>query len=147
MKRFLFLLAALCAVLIGCSTQATPVQETDVLLVTDGTSEKQYELEDLQSLQAAQAVFRDISYTGVPLSLLLEDAGFDTVTLSAVKATARDGFSANYEPALIARPDTLVAYARIDGPLADDEGAFRMVLPDQEGKLNPRKLVEIRVYP
>jgi hypothetical protein len=64
-----------------------------------------------------------------------------------VKATAVDGFSANYEPALFNKEDTLVAYARADGPLAEDEGPFRMVLPDQEGKLNPRQLVEIRAIP
>ena len=45
------------------------------------------------------------------------------------------------------REDTLVAYARVDGPLAEDEGAFRMVLPDQEGKMNPRQLVEIIAIP
>jgi hypothetical protein len=47
----------------------------------------------------------------------------------------------------IHREDTLVAYARVDGPLGEDEGSFRMVLPDQEGKMNPRELVEIIAIP
>ena len=67
--------------------------------------------------------------------------------LTAVKAVASDGFTANYESALYAREDTLVAYARVDGPLGEDEGTFRMVLPDQEGKMNPRQLVEIIAIP
>ena len=92
-----------------------------------------------------QAAFREVTYSGVPLSLLLADAGFDPSTLKAVKATAADGFSVNYDPELVNRPDTLVAYGRVDGPLGEDEGTFRMVLPDQEGKLNPRDLVELTV--
>jgi len=84
---------------------------------------------------------------GVPLTVLLQDAGIDPAALKIVKAVAVDGFSANYESALFAREDTLVAYARADGPLGDDEGSFRMVLPDQEGKLNPRELVEIIAIP
>jgi DMSO/TMAO reductase YedYZ molybdopterin-dependent catalytic subunit len=116
-------------------------------MVTDGTNEQSYSVDDLKALGAEEAAFQEVTYTGVPLRLLLEDAGFDPASVSAVKATAADGFSANYDPELVNRPDTLVAYARADGPLAEEDGTFRMVLPDQEGKLNPRDLVELRVYP
>jgi hypothetical protein len=60
---------------------------------------------------------------------------------------ASDGFTANYESALFSREDTLVAYATVDGPLGEEDGAFRMVLPNQEGKMNPRDLVEIIAIP
>lgn len=146
MKQILLTLGTLCLLLLGCS-QAAPAETGDVLIVTDGTTEKRYQVDDLRALQTAQAAFADVTYTGVPLSLLLADAGFDAASLSAVKATARDGFSANYDAALITRPDTLVAYAQADGPLTEEDGTFRMVLPDQEGRLNPRDLVEILVYP
>jgi hypothetical protein len=145
MKRYLILMAALIGLLIGCD-EAAPAQ-VDLLSVTDGTSERSYRVEELKSLGADQATFGEITYIGVPLGILLKDAGHDPVTLSAVKATAADGFSANYDPNLVNRPDTLVAYARVAGPLAEDEGAFRMVLPGQEGKLNPRHLVALRIYP
>jgi DMSO/TMAO reductase YedYZ molybdopterin-dependent catalytic subunit len=145
MRHYMLLLVTLFGLLISCD-QVSPAQGNN-LIVTDGSSERSYDVEDLKALGAEQATFQEVTYTGVPLRLLLEDAGFDSAGLSAVKATATDGFSANYDPELIYKPDTLVAYARADGPLADDEGTFRMVLPDQEGKLNPRDLVELRVYP
>lgn len=136
----LILFAAACA-------SSTPQPAGSVLVVTDGQVSKEYTAADLQKLGTHQAAFRDVTYIGVTLSGLLQDAGFDPQALKAVKATAADGFSANYEPALFNKEDTLVAYARADGPLADDEGPFRMVLPDQEGKLNPRQLKEIRAIP
>jgi hypothetical protein len=144
MKREVAVLVVLLGLLVGCS-QDSP-QSGSVLTVTDGSSEHSYNVEDLEALGSEQAAFRDVSYIGVPLGLLLQDAGFDPANVRAVKATAADGFSANYDPELANRSDTLVAYGRIDGPLADDEGTFRMVLPGEEGKLNPRDLVKLRVY-
>jgi DMSO/TMAO reductase YedYZ molybdopterin-dependent catalytic subunit len=145
MKKIGLVIIVMAILLVGCSPSA-PAAAGDVLLVTDGTTEKSYSAADLQGLEAAQAAFKGVTYTGVPLSLLLADAGFDPEGLSAVKATAADGFSANYDPDLVGRSDTLVAYAQADGPLAAEDGTFRMVLPDQEGKMNARNLVEIRVY-
>jgi DMSO/TMAO reductase YedYZ molybdopterin-dependent catalytic subunit len=84
---------------------------------------------------------------GVTLTALLADAGIDSASLTAVKAVAGDGFTANYDSSLYAREDTIVAYARVDAPLGEDEGTFRMVLPDQEGKMNPRQLAEIVAIP
>lgn len=145
-KLYWLILAALLAgLLAGCAQEAA--EPGNVLLVTDGASEQSYNVDDLRALGAEEAAFRDVTYTGVPLGLLLKDAGFDPGGVSAVKATAADGFSANYGPELVNRPDTLVAYAQADRPLAEEDGTFRMVLPDQEGKLNPRDLVELRVYP
>jgi tRNA U34 5-methylaminomethyl-2-thiouridine-forming methyltransferase MnmC len=115
--------------------------------VTDGTIVKTYTADDLKALGAVQASDKGVSYVGVTLKVLLQDAGIDTTKLSAVKAVASDGFSSNYNPTQFLADDTLVAYARADGPLTADEGIFRMVLPDQGGKLNPRLLVEIDAIP
>jgi DMSO/TMAO reductase YedYZ molybdopterin-dependent catalytic subunit len=145
MKYYWLILITLFGLLVGCA-QDSPDQG-DVLTVTDGTSEQSYSVDDLESLGAEEAVFQEVTYVGVPLPTLLSDAGFDPASASAVKATAADGFTANYEPELANRPDTLVAYARADGPLTDEDGTFRMVLPGQEGRLNPRDLVELQVYP
>jgi hypothetical protein len=44
------------------------------------------------------------------------------------------------------KDNVIVAYALADGsPMSADEGNFRMVLPDEEGKLNPRMLVELQI--
>ena len=146
MRHYFLFLATLVGLLIGCN-QNSPESSVTTLTVSDGTNQKSYDVEALKAIGAEQATFREVVYTGVPLRLLLEDAGFDPTTLSAVKATAADGFSANYDPDLVNRPDTLVAYAQSDGPLTGEDGTLRMVLPDQEGKLNPRDIVEIRIYP
>jgi DMSO/TMAO reductase YedYZ molybdopterin-dependent catalytic subunit len=146
MKRILLVALAFALAVSACATK--PQESAGaVLKVSSGTIEKIYTASDLKSLGEAQAVFRDVTYVGVPLTLLLQDAGMDPAALTVVKAVAVDGFTANYEASLFMRDDTLVAYARADGPLGDEDGTFRMVLPDQEGKLNPRELVEIIAIP
>ena len=146
MKRsLLFVLVGMLA-LTACAPKAQePVAA--VLKVSDGTIEKTYTADDLKALGETQATIQDVTYVGVLLTVLLQDAGIDTTALMAVKAVAVDGFTANYDASLYAREDTLVAYARMDAPLADDEAPFRMVLPNEGGKMNPRQLVEIVAIP
>jgi hypothetical protein len=44
------------------------------------------------------------------------------------------------------KDNVLVAYALADGsPLTADDGSFRMVLPDEEGKLNVRMLAALQI--
>jgi len=90
---------------------------------------------------------KDVIYVGVTLTALLQDAGIDPTALKAVKAVASDGFSANYEPALFTLADTILAYATTTGDLSAEEAPFRMVLPAEGGKLNPRMIVEILAIP
>lgn len=146
MKRFLLLSLALMVALAACAPAAqTPA--ADALKVSNGTLEKTYTNADLKALGEAQATINGITYLGVPLTVLLADAGIDPAALSAVKAVAADGFSANYDAALYNLPDTIVAYAQADGPLSAEDGPFRMVLPKEGGKLNPRQLTEIIAIP
>lgn len=146
MKRFMLVTLTLALALAACAPQASE-SAAPVLKVSDGNVEKTYTADDLKALGESQVNFKGVAYVGVPLTVLLEDAGIDPTALTAVKAVASDGFTANYDSSLYAREDTLVAYARADGPLGEEEGSFRMVLPDQEGKLNPRDLVEIIAIP
>ena len=146
MKRFFIITLILSLTLMACASQ--PKESTSpVLKVSDGNVEKTYTVDDLKTLGESQADFKGVTYVGVQLTVLLEDAGIDSTALTAVKAVASDGFTANYESALYSREDTLVAYATVNGPLGEEDGNFRMVLPDQEGKLNPRELVEIIAIP
>jgi DMSO/TMAO reductase YedYZ molybdopterin-dependent catalytic subunit len=142
MKRILVLLAVL--LLVACGGEAD-APAGDLLTVTDGEQAVTYSVSDIEALPATEAAFREVTYVGVRLTTLLEDAGFDPTAIRAVKATASDGFSANYEAALFALPDTIVATATSEGALTEEDGTFRMVLPDQEGKLNVRQLVELTV--
>ena len=146
MKRFLLFVLVRILALSACAPKAQEPAAA-VLKVSDGTIEKNYTADDLKALGETQASFKDVAYVGVTLTALLQDAGIDPTALTAVKAVAVDGFTANYDASLYAREDTIVAYARVDGSLGDDEGPFRMVLPDQEGKMNPRQLVEIVAIP
>jgi hypothetical protein len=149
MKRGLLALVLLSLVIGACGSAGGSVPEDmpQALLVTDGTTEKTYSVADLQKLSVTEAVFDEATYKGVSLPALLADAGFDASALRAVKAVAADGYSMNYDPALFQRQDVIVAFATADGPLAEDDGIFRMVLPGQEGKLNVRMLAELRATP
>jgi len=120
--------------------------DAPVLTVTDGDSSKTYTAADLQALPSSESSFKEVAYTGVTLSVLLQDAGFDPAAVQAVKAVAGDGFASNYEADLANKPDTLVSYARVDGPLVEDEGPFRMVIPGDDGKINVRQLITLQVY-
>jgi hypothetical protein len=82
---------------------------------------------------------------GVTVTNLLQDAGFDPAQVKAVKAVASDGYSVNYDPGQIFADDIILAYARADGDLAEEDGSFRLVLPNAEGKLNTRMLVELQI--
>lgn len=146
MKRFLLVIFILVLALTACASQTQEAVDP-VLKVSDGNVEKTYTADDLKSLGESQADFKGLTYVGVSLTVLLADAGIDATALTAVKAVASDGFTANYESALYSREDTLVAYATVDGPLSEEDGFFRMVLPNEEGKLNPRQLVEIIAVP
>lgn len=142
MKRFLLVTLLIALALTACAPKAAE-SAASVLKVGDKT----YTPDDLKELGESQATFKDVTYVGVSMTTLLKDAGIDPSAVTIVKAVASDGFTVNYESALFSREDTLVAYARADGPLGEDEGSFRMVLPDQEGKLNPRMLAEIIAIP
>lgn len=146
MKRFTLVALTLALALAACAPGAAE-PAAPVLKVSDGSVEKTFTTDDLKALGESRADFKGVTYVGVTLTVLLENAGIDPAGLTAVKAVASDGFSANYDSALYSREDTLVAYATADGALGEEDGSFRMVLPDQEGKLNPRDLVEIIAIP
>jgi hypothetical protein len=147
MKKYVFTSLVLTILLSACVGSKTDVASTATLMVSDGATKKTYSLKQLQALSKSEATFNNVDYVGVSLATLLHDAGYDMNSVQSVKAIADDGFSAVYDSGLFNRPDVLVAYAQKDGPLNIDDGAFRMVLPGEEGKLNVRMLVEIDVTP
>ena len=144
---FLFLQALLATACADTTAEQVYPPANDVLLVSGGSAQKRYTKHDLQTLNTTQASFLEVNYVGVSLAALLRDAGFDPEKIKAVKAIAVDGFSANYDPELVNKSDTVVAYDRAEGPLAEGEAPYRMVLPGQEGKLNVRQMIEIQVIP
>lgn len=147
-KSILFSVLLLALILTACAPKtAAPSNGEPILIVSGGDLSVQYTAADLEALGQVEATFQDVTYLGVPLFVLLEDAGFDPNGLRAVKVIALDGYTVNYEPDLFLLPDTLVAYARLDGPLADNELPFRMVLPAAEGKMNVRQLSEVQAIP
>ena len=146
MKRFL-LFALVAALALAACAPKPQESAANVLKVSDGTTTKTYTTDALKTLGNTQAVFKGVTYIGVPLTALLKDAGIDPAKLTAVKAVAGDGFAANYDASLYASEDTIVAYATAGGALTADDGTFRMVLPNAEGKLNVRQLTEIVAIP
>ena len=150
MKTTAGLLLVLSLVTLSTCSSPNPSADQDTgsassLLVSGGDINVSYTRSDLEVLPATQAVFNDVTYQGVSVSDLLQDAGFILGEIRAVKAVAVDGYSVNYDTSQVLVADVIVAYARADGELAEDDGTFRMVLPDAEGKLNIRMLVELQI--
>ena len=132
-----------CAPATGESAEA-PVVTT--LPVTVGESQQSFSVEDLEALPSAKASFNDVAYKGVTVAVMLEAVGVNPDDVKALKAVAVDGYSVNYDPSQVMKDNVLVAYALADGgPLSADDSSFRMVLPDEEGKLNLRMLVELQI--
>ena len=152
MKRFLILVLVLSiALLAACAStnepedQNTSAESTPTLVISGGETSKSYSRADLEALPATQATFNDVAYVGVTVAALLQDAGFDPAQVKAIKAVASDGYTLNYDISQLLADDIILAYARADGDLAEEDGAFRMVLPGAEGKLNARMLVELQI--
>jgi hypothetical protein len=147
MQKTLILILLLGLVLGACNGSSQTTAAENTLIVVEGDNQTQYTADDLKALPQTESVFDDASYVGVTLVDLLTEAGIEAQSLTAIKAIASDGYSVNYEPALFLRDDVILAYARTDGALAEDDGAFRMVLPGEEGKLNVRMVTEIQAVP
>jgi hypothetical protein len=147
MKRsLLFLLAILVAAsLLACRGQQ-PAATGATLTVSGGDVQRTYSASDLRTFPVSLATVEGITYVGVSLTMLLEDAGFIPDQIELVMAVAGDDFSATYEPDLFMRQDAVVAYERVDADLAADEQPFRMALPGQPGRLNVRMLSRIVVH-
>ena len=148
MKRttLLIILLIIAALATACAPAAPATEEAvNSLTVSDADNQQTISLEAIQELPQTTANFQDIDYVGVTLPTLLEDAGISLDDVTAIKAVASDGYSVNYEPALYTREDVILAYAQADGPLAEDDGALRMVVPGERGQMNVRMVVEIEV--
>lgn len=140
-----FLLTA-CTSSSSNSPQESDASQSPSLLVSGGELSKSYTRNTLEELTSSQANFKDVTYLGVSISALLQDAGFDLSQIKAVKAVASDGYTVNYDPSQLLAEGIILAYARADGDLLEDDGSFRLVLPDAEGKLNVRMLVELQIF-
>ena len=152
MKRLTILVLILSIVLLSaCASSNNPAAQdaanttTPSLVVSGGEISKSYTQADLEALPASQAIFNDVTYQGVTILTLIQDAGFDPALVKAIKVVASDGFTVNYDAGQVLVDEVILAYARADGDLAEEDGDFRMVLPGAEGKLNPRMLVELQV--
>ena len=140
------IVVALLAACAPAAEQSAGAPAEAALLVTVGETQKSLSAGDLQALPAAEATFKGVAYKGVTVSALLEAISVDPAAIKALKAVASDGFTVNYDPSQILKDNVLVAYALADGSgLPADDGSFRMVLPDEEGKLNVRMLVELQI--
>lgn len=146
MQRLLILISALALASAGACSSNDGGSTATELIVSGGEASETYSSDDLDALGAVESEFNGTAYAGVPVDALLEDAGFDTESVRAVKAVASDGFTANYDPAELFGEGIIVAYALADGSdMSGEDGSFRMVLPDAEGRLNVRMLIELQV--
>ncbi|MGM0385760.1 MAG: molybdopterin-dependent oxidoreductase [Actinomycetota bacterium] len=149
MKRLLTLFSVLLLALVSACGSDSGSDSSDAgttaLVVSGGDVSESYGPADLEALGTTDSEFNGAAYVGVPVADLVADAGFDPAAVKSVKAVASDGFTVNYDPGQVFTDGVIVAYALPDGDMSAADGTFRMVLPDQEGKLNVRMLVELQV--
>ncbi|MBN1966262.1 MAG: molybdopterin-dependent oxidoreductase [Anaerolineae bacterium] len=141
-------LLLVCALLItacGGGAQTPPAPDATILTITGGESEHTYTLAQLQALDAVDVESDDGAFVGVRLSDLLADAGFAVATIASVRVAAIDGFSSTYQADRFTREDAVLAYARADGDLTGEELPLRMVMPGEEGVMQPRMVTRIEV--
>jgi hypothetical protein len=144
MKNIYLFVLVLILLLAACDNTSTP-SHSGTLTLTDGDIQHPYTLVTLQSISQTESSFDDVSYIGVSITALLEHAGIAVDDLASVRAIASDGFSADYDADLFLRDDVILAYGLADGEMTADDGTFRMVLPGEEGFLNVRQVIEIKV--
>jgi len=145
MNRNKLIFGLVVVLLSACAAGNIEKNVEEYLVVTDGVAEAIYSVDELKILGVAEEKLLDEAYLGIPLLDLLSAAGFEPDDLKSVKAVAADGYSVLYDSSIFTREDVLVAYAKTGGPLSNDDGTFRMVLPGEEGKLNLRMLAELFV--
>jgi hypothetical protein len=102
MKSNVFKIILLVLLLAACSSRTTGGEIT-LLRVTDGTNEETFSVADLEKMPVMESTFNEVTYVGVSLTKILEEAGYSPQDLSAVKASASDGYSVNYDPGLFTR--------------------------------------------
>ena len=149
MKTLKFaLLIAIAIAVVSCNpapAATPPAADEAILTVQAGEAEQTFTLADLQAMPATEVESDDGAFVGVSLSALLAEAGFELDAVSAVSAVAVDGFSSSYDTAMFTREDAVLAYARADGDLNGDEQPLRMVIPGEEGRMQPRQVNRIEV--
>lgn len=144
MKKLI--LALMVMMLLAACAPAAEQAPASGLTVTVGENQNVLSAKDLGALTATESSFKGVAYKGVTAAALLDSLSIDPASVKAIKAVAADGFSVNYDPAVVLKDNVIVAYALADGSaMSSDDGSFRMVLPDEEGKLNIRMLAELQI--
>ena len=87
MKKTIIIFLILGLALTSCKNGSEQINTGSILTVVKGEENKQYTVEDLQTLPQVESMFNGTNYVGVPLSALLADAGVDAQDLKAVKNT------------------------------------------------------------
>lgn len=142
------LVVSVIVLLAGCApggAATTPAPDEMLLTVRGPEVEQTYTLAELQAMPATSVESDDGTFVGVRLSDLLTEAGFDMGQIATVQVIALDNFSSTYDSALFMRQDAVLAYARQEGSLNENELPLRMVIPGQEGRMQPRQVATIEV--
>jgi hypothetical protein len=83
------------------------------------------------------------SWSGVSLSFLLQEVGFDS-SVNSISFVAADGYNVAIPLALAMQSDTIIAYAKDNSPLSEE---LRLVLPSQNGNMWIAEITSIAMSP
>jgi DMSO/TMAO reductase YedYZ molybdopterin-dependent catalytic subunit len=145
MSKRIYSALALIAVLllsVACGGQGDASGgETALTMSGSVSTEMSWTMNDLESMDTTEVDYTDkdgetTTYTGVPVTTLLEEAGADSGT-TTVTFVASDDYSADAEMAEIQACETCI--------VGFDDGSLRAVMPEFSGKLQVKNLIEIQV--
>lgn len=138
-------LIALTAVLAAIHSAARTEVPDGALLVSCGGEKKYVDLNSLDAVPVQGSVVNgkgeksDIDTHGVPLAVVIKNAGFDPSGAAAVKVTADDEFSAELSG------DELNEAGKVY-LISEDDGSMRLVVfGDSNAKRNVRNVVSVEI--
>lgn len=135
----------LAMLIVSCAPQALPAVAEPVaaeaaLTLSGPATGVSWTMEDLQGLPATETDYTNkdgetTTYTGVPISALLAEAGVES--FKSLTLVAADEYSAEVTSEELAGCEKCI--------VAFDNGSLRSVMPDLSGKLQVKDLVEIQI--
>jgi hypothetical protein len=139
----------------GCTgTEAASITEARwsiTIKAADGTS-TEFTSEDAGSIEMVEVTAElekkdgstiEENWKGIPLAMALESAGIDDYNMVSVAAS--DGYSQEYEAAVIDDPETILGFFKDGEEVSADDGLVQLVVPSMSGKFWIKNVAQIEV--
>jgi hypothetical protein len=146
--RFVAVCLAMLLLLTACAAPALPTVDPNgppMLVVSSVDGKQMFGRDDMENLPVVNETLNGVTYKGATAAALLHAAGVDPEALKGVRAVYADGTTLELDVTSLLGGEGLIAYARADGDLTPEDGAFRLVLPKADAAHNLPGLTELQL--